>query len=221
MIKDVSNYIEDLVNKMDISINGKYNSLEEYTEVCDSKYARIGKYVTDEANEQFLITEINPDKWIKAGTSNGKLMLPKPYFLSGTRISANREWTISTNDLTQKTPIVWLLSDIRYFQYGRGSVFDWESEVRLFFLDEGDAVNYYSADYVSNVVNPMSRLADLFIQAVKEDRQYKTLEQYELINFTRFGTEDQQGVIQNILDANLSGVELRISLTKYKENCKC
>ena len=67
----------------------------------------------------------------------------------------------------------------------------------------------------------MSRLADLFIQAVNKDRQYLTLDQYELINFTRFGTEDTKGYIQNILDANLSGVELRISLTKYKENCKC
>jgi len=221
MIKDISNFIEDLVNKIDNTMVGKYDPINEYTTVCDSKYSRIGKYVTDEAQDEFLITDLDPDKWIKAGTSDGILSLQKPYFLSGTRISANREWTISTADLTKKTPIIWLLSDVRYFQYGRGSVYDWESEVRLFFLDEGDAVNYYSADYVSNVVNPMSRLADLFIEAVNKDRQYKTLDQYEMINFTRFGAEDPKGYIQNILDANLSGVELRISLTKYKENCKC
>ena len=221
MIKDISNFIEDLVNKIDNTMVGKYDPINEYTTVCDSKYSRIGKYITNEAQDEFLITDLDPDKWIKAGTSDGILSLQKPYFLSGTRISANREWTISTADLTKKTPIIWLLSDVRYFQYGRGSVYDWESEVRLFFLDEGDAVNYYSADYVSNVVNPMSRLADLFIEAVNKDRQYKTLDQYELINFTRFGTEDPKGYIQNILDANLSGVELRISLTKYKENCKC
>jgi hypothetical protein len=28
-------------------------------------------------------------------------------------------------------------------------------------------------------------------------------------------------MFKNILDANLSGVELRIGLEKYKENCKC
>ena len=221
MIKDISVFIENLVNQIDNTMIGKYDPIEEVTRICDTKYSRIGKYVTDEAQEQFLITDLNPDIWIKAGTSDGKLSLQKPYFLSGTRISANREWTISTSDLTQKTPIIWLLSDVRYFQYGRESVYDWESEIRLFFLDEGDAVNYNSTDYVSNVVNPMSRLADLFIQAVNKDRQYLTLDQYELINFTRFGTEDTKGYIQNILDANLSGVELRISLTKYKENCKC
>tara|TARA_R110000772_G_scaffold36091_5_gene86616 strand:+ start:9284 stop:9949 length:666 start_codon:yes stop_codon:yes gene_type:complete len=221
MIKDISNFIEDLVNGIDRSMVGKYNPALEYTEICDTKYSRIGKSVTDEALDTFLITELDPNKWIKAGTSNGKLTLPEPYFLSGTRISANREWTISTSDLTQKTPIIWLLSDVRYEKFGRESVYEWESDVRLFFLDEGDGVNYYSADYVTNVVYPMSRLAELFIDSVKANRQYKTLDQWEIINFTRFGTEDTKGYIQNILDANLSGVELTITLTKYKENCKC
>tara|TARA_R110000751_G_scaffold73709_2_gene149079 strand:+ start:1976 stop:2641 length:666 start_codon:yes stop_codon:yes gene_type:complete len=221
MIKDISNFIEELVQGIDSTLIGKYDPINEYTTLCDSKYSRKGKYVTDISDNKFLISDLDPDKWIKAGDATGVLKLPDPYFLSGTRISANREWTISTEDLTKKTPIVWLLSDIRYFQYGRDSAFDWESEIRIFFLDEGDAVNYYSADYISNVVYPMSRLAELFIDSVKKNRKYKTLDQWEIINFTRFGTEDQSGYVQNIIDANLSGVELRISLTKYKENCTC
>lgn len=221
MIKDISKYIEELVQGINITLEGTYDPINEYTTLCDSKYARIGKYVTDEMDNKYLITEIDPDKWIKADDVSGNFNLPNPYFLSGTRISANREWTISTEDLTQKTPIIWLLSDVRYQKFGRDSVFDWESEVRIFFLDEGDAENYYSADYISNVVYPMSRLAELFIDSVNNNRKYLTLDQWEIINFTRFGTEDQSGYVQNILDANLSGVELRISLTKYKENCVC
>lgn len=221
MIKDISNYIEELVQGMDTTLIGKYDAINEYTTLCDSKYSRIGKYVTDSMDNKYLITDIDPDKWIKADDVSGDIKLPDPYFLSGTRISANREWTISTEDLTQKTPIIWLLSDVRYQKFGRDSVFDWESEVRIFFLDEGDAENYYSADYIDNVVYPMSRLAELFIDSVNNNRKYLTLDQWEIINFTRFGTEDQSGYVQNILDANLSGVELRISLTKYKENCIC
>jgi hypothetical protein len=221
MIKDISNFIEDLVKKIDTSLLGKYDPINEYTTLCDSKYSRIGKYVTDSMDNEYLITDIDPDKWIKAEDVSGLINLPDPYFLNGTRISANREWTISTEDLIKKTPIIWLLSDIRYQKFGKDSVFDWESELRIFFLDEGDAENYYSADYISNVVYPMSRLAELFIDSVNKDRKFLTLDQWEIINFTRFGTEDQQGYVQNILDANLSGVELRISLTKYKENCRC
>jgi hypothetical protein len=39
--------------------------------------------------------------------------------------------------------------------------------------------------------------------------------------FSRFGVEQENGMFQNILDANLSGVELNLSLTKFKANCKC
>ena len=112
------------------------------------------------------------------------------------------------------------MHDLRYFKYGRESVFDWESDVRIFFLDETDITNYYTKDHISNVVEPMTELALLFINAVNSDRKYLTIDQYEIINFTRFGNEQENGYFQNILDANLSGVELRIKLTRYKENCK-
>jgi hypothetical protein len=136
-------------------------------------------------------------------------------------LAANREWTIAESDLMKKTPLIWLLHDIRYFKYGRESVFDWESEVRIFFLDETDITDYYTADHISNVVEPMAELCKLFIETVNKNRGYKTIDTYEIINFTRFGVEEQSGVVRNILDANLSGVELSITLTKYKENCKC
>ncbi len=221
MIKDISNFVEQLVNGIDNTLQGDYNAVTEVTDMCLTKYARVGKYVTDESANEYLITDLKRDEWLKIGNATGKLFLTKPYFLSGTRISANREWTIATSDLTQKTPIIWLLSDVRYTQYGRESVYDWASEVRLFFLDETDVVNYYSDDHVSNVVTPMSELATLFIKSVEKDRQFLTVDTYEIRNFTRFGTEDTQGYVENILDANLSGVELIITLTKYRENCKC
>jgi hypothetical protein len=139
----------------------------------------------------------------------------------GTKIAANNEWTAVSNDLTQKTPLVWLLHDVRYQKFGRESVYEWESDLRIFFLDETDIVNYYTKDHIDNVVVPMSKLAGKFIEVIDNSPSYKTLEGYEVVNFTRFGTEQANGYFQNILDANLSGVELRIKLTKYKQNCKC
>ena len=67
----------------------------------------------------------------------------------------------------------------------------------------------------------MKQLAMEFIETINKNRNYKTIEDWEIIEFTRFGVEQENGMFQNILDANLSGVELRITLTKYKENCKC
>ena len=222
MIKDISIHVEQLVSEIDTTIKGVYDATAEVTETCLTKYARVGKYLTDITETQFLITEVETDDYLVAGTADGLLFLPAPYFISGTRISANREWSIAEQgDLTKKTPIIWLLSDVRYFKYGRESVYDWESDIRLFFLDETNVADFYAKDHVENVVEPMAELANLFIKVIEKSRSFKTLETYEIINFTRFGVEETNGYFRNILDANLSGVELRIKLVKYKENCKC
>jgi len=221
MTKDVSQAVEYLVNQIDNTIEGLYDPIQQKTFTCDTSYARVGKYVTDPVNGNLLITGIETDEYLVAGNANGVLTLASPYFVPGTKISANNEWTKVSNDLTTKTPLVWLLHDVRYTRFGRESVYEWESDLRIFFLDETDIVNYLTKDHIDNVVVPMSKLAEKFIEVVKNDRNYKTLDTYEIINFTRFGTEQSNGYFQNILDANLSGVELRIKLTKYKENCKC
>lgn len=221
MTKDVSQAVEDLVNQIDTYVYAIYDPIQQKSFTCDTSYARVGKYITDSVNGQLLITGIDTDVYLVSGNATGVLELPEPYFVPGTKISANNEWTKVSNDLTTKTPLVWLLHDVRYQRYGRESVYEWESDLRIFFLDETDIVNYLTKDHIDNVVVPMSKLAEKFVQAVNNNRSYKTLDGYEIINFTRFGTEQSNGYFQNILDANLSGVELRIKLTKYKENCKC
>jgi hypothetical protein len=121
----------------------------------------------------------------------------------------------------KKTPLIWLLEVIRLRRFGRDSVIEFESDLRMFFLDETNVAQYYTADHRENVVYPMERLCDEFIKVVEANRNYQTIENYDIITFSRFGVERDNGMFQNVLDANLSGVELRITLTKYKENCKC
>jgi hypothetical protein len=149
------------------------------------------------------------------------LLLPNPFYLSGTKIAANNEWSKVSNSLMAKTPIVWLLELIRFKSYGRESTIDFESDLRIFFLDETNVTQYYTSDHRSNVVSPMTQLAAEFIETIGSFRQYQRVDQFEIITFSRFGVEQDQGVFKNILDANLSGVELRLTLTKYKQNCKC
>ena len=222
MINDISQAVENIVNAINPTIDGVYlPAPEEYTTVCNTKWARVGKYVKDALNDEFLITAINYDNWIQAGIIDGEITLPNPYFVPGTKIEANREWTISTNDLTQKTPLVWLLHGIRYNAFGKESVYAWESDLRIFFLDETDILNFYTKDHIHQVVIPMTKLADEFVKVVKKDRSFLRVDNWEIVEFSRFGTEQENGYFKNILDANLSGVELRIKLTKYKENCKC
>jgi hypothetical protein len=224
MINELSTIIGNVVSQMDSTIDGTFDVDKTFT--CDSKWARVGKKVTNENSDEFLLTEVDFDTFIigeniDSIALDGVINLPQPFFIHGTKKATNREWTILSNDVTAKTPIIWLLGSLNYKQFGRESTIDIESSVRIFFLDETDVANYYTADHITQVVYPMEQLAKEFIETINRNRNFKTIEDWEIIEFTRFGVEQENGMFQNILDANLSGVELRITLTKYKENCKC
>jgi len=225
MTKEVSSIIKTLVDSVDNVIVGKYDALTGRTYCCKTKWARIGKKCYDDQNQEWTITQVVDDTYIVAvgqeGHLEGDITLSMPYWLTGTKISANREWTIADSNLLNKTPIVWLLELIKYKAYGKGSTLDWESEMRIFVLDETNPTDFYVADHREQVVLPMENLVDEIIKVINSDRKFVRVDSFDVYSFSRFGVEKDQGMFQNILDANLSGVELRILLKKYKENCKC
>jgi hypothetical protein len=226
MINELSNIVQNIVYDIDNMIQGVYDINDEKTYSCKTKWTRVGKTVITNG-EQFTVTGLEEDEWLTGTSTNplvlldGTIFLPQPFFIHGTKKATNREWTILSNNVSSKTPIIWLLGSLNYKQFGRESTIDIESSLRIFFLDETDVTNYYTADHVTQVVYPMEQLAMEFIETINKNRNFKTIEDWEIIEFTRFGVEQENGMFQNILDANLSGVELRITLTKYKENCKC
>jgi len=228
MTNEIRDIVENLVLQMNTQIIGEYDVNDLKTYSCDTKWARIGKIVKDSLNNEYLITDIAPNEWILTNDNDplppnldGVVQLPVPYFISGTKLATNSEWTKATPNLLQKTPLIWLLEVIRLKGFGRQSAMELETDLRMFFLDETNVSQYYTADHRENVVYPMEQLAMEFINTIGRNRNFKTIEEYEMITFSRFGVERDNGVFQNILDANLSGVELRIRLEKFKENCIC
>lgn len=223
--EDIAVLVEDLVDQIDNTILTVYNEQEERAETCNTKWAIVGKQITDEAGNKFLITEVEKDQWIKATnkenlTLNGVVNLPKPYFINGTKIATNNEWTKKTNRIQDKTPLVWLLEILDETIYTKESPMEVECEVRLFFLDETNITQNYTKDHRKKVVLPMAELSLDFVEIIERNRIYKRPDRYSRKTFSRFGVESESGVIQNILDANLSGVELQIEIRKFKENCK-
>jgi hypothetical protein len=228
MTNEIRDIVENLVLQMNTQIIGEYDVNDLKTYSCDTKWARIGKIVKDSSDNEYLITDIAPNEWILTNDNDplppnldGVVQLPVPYFISGTKLATNSEWTKATPNLLQKTPLIWLLEVIRLKGFGRQSAMELETDLRMFFLDETNVSQYYTADHRENVVYPMEQLAMEFINTIGRNRNFKTIEEYEMITFSRFGVERDNGVFQNILDANLSGVELRIRLEKFKENCIC
>lgn len=225
---EASQYIKDLVTSIDNSLVASYDSSSGKSFICNTKWARVGKLITDSLNRKFKIVEISYDNYIKADpvsggaeVLDGTCYLVNPFFITGTKRATNMEWNLADSNLENKLPLIWLLEVISETGYGRGSSIEKEIETKLFFLDETDPSQYYTKDHREQVVIPMQKLMLEFFTQVEEDRKYQAVENYRYKTFSRFGVDQESGVIKNVLDANLSGVALEFTLTRFKENCKC
>ncbi len=227
---DATIEIQEIIDEINCKIDGNYNALDGRTYFCHTKWARIGKTITDANGVVFLIIDLSVDEWIIAEqlivtdpviNLDGVCTLQKPFFITGTKLATNREWTIATNNLEDKTPLIWLLEIISETGYGRESTIERDIVTNLFFLDQTDPSQYYTVDHRKQVVTPMGNLMQEFIKTVEKIRMWKTVTEYTYKTFSRFGVETDAGAIENILDANLSGVSLNITLSKYRANCKC
>jgi len=63
---EASEYIKGLVSSIDNSLVGTYDSASGKTLVCNTKWARVGKIITDSLDRKFKITQIGYDKFIIA-----------------------------------------------------------------------------------------------------------------------------------------------------------
>lgn len=227
---DIAKVIEGIVANMDKTIVGVEDNLNPGAVLfCDTKWARKGKTIYDPIDDTYYqITQIEYDLEINATPlvnpipfGSGTYVCSSPFFISGTRLATNKEWTMAGNNVMQKTPIIWLLETVEEEHFGRGDSREFSASMRIFFLDETNIKDYYTEDHRHEVVLPMQKLVDQFIQTINNDYRFQTIESFRIKTFSRFGVEQESGMFQNILDANLSGVELILTLTKFKENCKC
>lgn len=229
-MKDVSEIFEQIVNDIDCTINidslsvvnGK---LRIFT--CDTKWIRVGKKVSgkvlDGSVKYAFVTALVDDTYFDIDNVNivSDIQATKPTAMFGTRTATNNEWNLKTYNLLDKTPIIWCLELVNEKHYGAESSLERDFDMRIFFLDETDILNYVTKDHRLQVVKPMNKLAYAFKSVIDKNMLFKRIAEFNLLGFSRFGTESVTGMIENILDANLSGSSIQLSLTKYKESCKC
>lgn len=198
--------------------------------LCKNKWIRVGQVITDGLSKEWLIASIaaNGDVTLTDPTSPTALVkrqvltIKDPQYLFGTHWSANNEYTLRGKDSRTKLPLVWLVENIREEEFGIKSSLERNAQLRFYFLDDNNPTQYLNADYRLNVITPMIGLKDAFIQAVKDNLLFDVLESWTTRNLTRFGNENEKGYFENVLDENLSGVELVITLPIFKRgDCKC
>lgn len=230
-MKEVTELFKDIVDSIDNNIKIDYiEHLNDKTYVysCDVKWARKGKILktydsfAPEVVYGIEIFEIEDNLIVLDGNHYfDTAYLPKPYEISGTKISTNNEWNNLNKDLLNKTPLIWLYSNYNENIYGDEASLERTITMNIAFLDETNPMFQKNKEHIDNAVIPMKKLVQYFIKSIDKNVIYKKLKQHNLKTYSRFGVETDSGVIQNILDADLGGVVLNITLDKFKEPCKC
>ena len=187
----------------------------------------IGKIIfgktAGDADASSVVTNVVKDTYfeIESATLVKSVRCPLPFVITGTKLATNIEFAKKDNNLLNKTPLVWLLENHSETIYGMDSSIERDMEMTVLFLDETDVKNYYTKDHRLQVSEPMIALQEEFEKAINKFSLYKRLEKFNRKVFSRFGTETENGMYKNILDANLSGIIITYTVSKYKDACKC
>jgi hypothetical protein len=225
-MRDISVLFEELVSQINGDI--KITSVVGTTfNTCDTKWMRKGKKIwgltnTDVLKETKIKTLIKDTSFeLEDNTIVKGIYLSPPFALVGTKIATNNEFILKDRDLLKKTPLIWLLESHNEKVYNTEASLERDIKMRIIFLDETNVAQYKTTDHRLQVVEPMIALQEEFIKVLNKKPIYKTLKDFNRNVFSRFGVESDKGVIQNILDADLSGIVIEFTTSKYKEPCKC
>lgn len=230
MTKDIKDIIKDVVEKIDKTLkisrifNGDFILTKLY--VCELKWAKIGMVVLDSQNRDATIVEIGKDYIVvqKAApfiwTDLMLTLVREIYFDFGTPRMTNNEWLQKSNRTSLKTPFVWLVEPMsESFKIGGGIAR--ESDLRLYFLDDNETEST-TEGFHDNVVKYLRAWLDGFLLRIDKDSSFAQFDFYTTRVLTRFGSETPNGFEANIIDANLSAIELRFTLPIRKgANCLC
>lgn len=232
-MREVTDLLEEIVSAIDCNItitSQQYLGMNVYRlYTCNTKWARTGKTIfafNDTGYFGYYIKNVVEDEYIEIQYGNADhpfytCYLPNPFFISGTKLSTNNEWSRVSKNLLDKTPLIWLYQNYSERTFGSENSMERSISATIAFLDETNSKFEKNKDHINNAVKPCNKLKEEFIKSFDNFPIYKKLKQYDSKTFSRFGVETDSGVIQNILDANLSGVVLNITIEKFKEPCKC
>ena len=214
---------QEIVNKLDLSIN-VLEKANRNIRVCDLKWARIGKGIFGSDDQAYIIESIDYSTNIITLTDDfesplGVAYLERPSYKYGTPKTTNKEW--SANELGV-TPCIWLVEPVDETPQGTQSSVERESNLRLLLLDSRDSVNWLNKDIHNLRSKQLYAIQEEIKETIERNPIFKPISNFSSRNLTKLGTENAQGFEKNIIDSDLTALDLRLTLPIYKRsNCIC
>jgi len=224
-MEDIVNIVKrEIIDKMSLKLEIK-SIVTVLITVCNPKWARVGSFVKDENNVSYKIIAVDyvlNTITVDTDFLGTEVYLKAPIFLYGTPLEVNSEWGLLTKIEKDKIPFIWLILPANEVPFGRESSIEREAELRLIFSDNRLVTSWKIKDIHNFRVQSLLNMVEEFKKVIVQNPIFKTVTDYRQKVLDKLGTESEKGFINNIIDANLTSVDLRLTLPIYKGmNCIC
>jgi hypothetical protein len=232
IMRDITKKVEQTIAKLTRTVtidlitdngNGTYQ-----LDSCCTYWLRPCKTITIDAVDYKIQSFVQNESLTVKGdvlpTATSFTITP-PFYKHGTPTATNSELFHVDND--QELPLAWLLEILTQSVFQKeDNPLDYSSDLRLFFLDGYDPEDGLTSDLYTDIIRPMQSMVEEFIKEVELDGNYNDVDEYRTINWSKFGVyTTNQGSTSQVLDAYLTGIELRITLEIMKKvdcnDCSC
>lgn len=237
--KSIIDILRDVVNGMTFQVfilDYTNNGDGTHTLVVDDMYfAQVGFQVTI-GGKKYTIEGIEHGEIEQCESSSRDTILIKgasgniaatnfnlylPFFFHGTPLAQG----VELGQITQaknKTPMIWFYEQFtERFYENEMDTRDRTASVRIFFLTQADHDKWITDDAYHYAIEPMRRLAIVFIEELKKYPYLFDIDEleYDLLNYAKFGVFiSERGMDKKLWHDNLAGCELSGSITVYKQN---
>lgn len=224
-MEDIVKIIDrEIVQKMDNELK-LINVQGVVLKVCGVKWAREGKLITDDASVTYKIVDVNYETseiTLDSTFTGQKAFLYRPIFVHGTPRETNEEWTKNPIFEWEKLPVIWLVEPFDETPFGRESSIERESEIRCVFFDSRDGTQWLTKNIHEYRTQSLLNMIEEFNLTVQKNRIFKRTEQSRLRNLNKLGTESLGSFEKNIINADLTAIDYRKTLSIYREyKCVC
>lgn len=233
--------IENLISSVVSKLREKRKASITSVTVAGNQYTLFTSKTFDIKKGQFIevlgasvyVLEVSENVFIKVESSTdlttaSEWQSLQPYFYYGDPVDMNNEINAGGADMDAKYPAVIMFEVQRERFYKDKSVlYDSESSLRLFFMDQANYEDS-SINELYSVVDRMKELAIEFINQLDITKGvYIQDSEYVVTNHSKWGVKlirDRRTASETLFDNNLTGVELQIDVPLSKTlqlNCTC
>lgn len=233
--------IENLISSVVSKLREKRKASITSVTVAGNQYTLFTSKTFDIKKGQFIevlgasvyVLEVSENVFIKVESSTdlttaSEWQSLQPYFYYGDPVDMNNEINAGGADMDAKYPAVIMFEVQRERFYKDKSVlYDSESSLRLFFMDQANYEDS-SINELYSVVDRMKELAIEFINQLDITKGvYIQDSEYVITNHSKWGVKlirDRRTASETLFDNNLTGVELQIDVPLSKTlqlNCTC